>query len=504
MSRRKSPNAGCSMSTIRSRRSRDHLDGRSDINREDNRRANERRREEAAEKSVTDDSFCSPLGLSYPSLGGGMTFTLEGDSITSEERNQILDTIEKERSGYWSRSIEKSGRIRKRWETHGGKFKALHQILVTVRPDVSMALMHLDQRSPDLLQQMLRQTALLLMNEFQASTGLEPVLVEVHSKESNLHFHLEFTTVNKNLETLWPKTGRGYRRLKLLGIGTTNFLRQVEGGFVDAREADKAYQILEKRTKGNKGSLPVDFLLAATTDAFFENELSKTPELLPIWEQTQKSYQKFIVKKRANRPEALKLKNRKFKNQVTKDKKLKAQQKRKIRDQDSAIERLRGDNRMQRAKLKQLVLSREKFEQERKATLAKAQEEIERLRKELKSARQTSAGVSVTKADAGNIPSMSPANKLVDRLKDAPEVPPACLLRSGILLVEVIQDIVDEGGDVEAFALWGIRNHGRFTPEEIQLLKIYVPEVEKAQDGTKAGAGEYPETEDGFGGRISR
>lgn len=307
---------GCGASTPKTRRERDHLDGRSKANEEDNAKANVRRHEEALQQSFDAGDFVSPLGLSYPSLGRGTCFSRDGRELSSDDRNGILDLIERQRCWYWSRYLRENGTLREEKENNDGKFRPLHQLLITVNPPYSMAFMEMDKTDPERFKKHLKYLTGRMMDEFERATGLETIMVDVHAAEGNLHFHLEFTTVDENNEILWQKLGRGFRKLKRLGIPTTNFLRQVESGFVDKREAKKAYGYLRRRTRGNKGAIPIDYLLATSLDACCERIFEKESDLMPILEKAQGTYQKFVDRKRARMPEKLEEANRKLKDQL--------------------------------------------------------------------------------------------------------------------------------------------------------------------------------------------
>ncbi|MGE9294312.1 MAG: hypothetical protein ACQKBW_11915 [Puniceicoccales bacterium] len=315
-SQRRALSRGCGASTPKTRRERDHLDGRKKANKEDNAKANVRRRQEALEASFDAGDFLSPLGLSYPDLDRGTSFAKDGRELSEDDRDGILDLLQRQRSWYWSRYYRKNGTLREKEESHKGEFKVLHQLLITVNPPYSMAYMELDKLDPDRLIRYLKSLAVRLMNEFERVTDLEAVLIDVHAAEGNLHFHLEYVTVDEDNEILWPKIGRGFRKLKRLGIPTTNFLRQVESGFVDKKEAKKAYGYLRKRTKDNNGAMPVDYLLAMSLDAACERFFEREPDLAPILEDAWTKYQQFVDQKRAKLPEKLDEQNKILSDQL--------------------------------------------------------------------------------------------------------------------------------------------------------------------------------------------
>ena len=192
----------------------EHLDSKSDTHASDRERAKQARERRVAMKQIRNDERTNEA-LHYPSLGGGVLFGPDGRELSRTEHKALLVEAIVERSYYLRDEVRADGRSRRRKRKADG----VHNLAITLRPDVSLLLAALerDPRTRQIVRPFLRRLARELAREFAALTGLEVLAVELHPEEGNLHLHLSYATVTADNRLLWPERTVGRKGLRCLG-----------------------------------------------------------------------------------------------------------------------------------------------------------------------------------------------------------------------------------------------------------------------------------------------
>jgi len=279
-----------------------HLDPRDLVHASDKlfaKAVRERERAASAERIETR----SGDDLKFPSLGGGFMLKPDGREISGEDHFRLLAKAAVSRSYYFADSIRDDGRPRRRKRpTHG-----VHALAVLFRPDQASALAQMDG-IPALrakVKAFLVRCFGVVVQEFQAATGLEVLAGEIHPEEGCLHFHVVYASVSADNELLWQRWQRGRHGLRLLGPSHCGMLRLITAGFLPRSDGAHARHDLESRRRALNGDDPIDFRLAFTIDLLVER-FASAPELAPIFAQASERYREQLNLRRAERPSALK------------------------------------------------------------------------------------------------------------------------------------------------------------------------------------------------------
>lgn len=229
----------------------------------------------------------------FKSLGKGFSISRDGRILDGEQHEAIRTKVTSERGRYKSTVQRPGGAVKERFR----RTDPLRSLPVTTRPDQHNALVKLDgledQRS--WIRMMFIELGIELIKTFELITPYEVIGVPIHADESVLHFHLDYSTVNENLELLHSNRRRGRNGPPTMGPLNLGALRLQEAGLVSEGEYPTAradYNRIMKRS----GEEPVDWVLAKTVDAFWETKAEINPTLKKLLEDERAVY----IEKRQN------------------------------------------------------------------------------------------------------------------------------------------------------------------------------------------------------------
>ena len=247
----------------------------------------------------------------FATLDGGILVARNGRQLSAQEHKASLQIAVKERGYYWAEETRGDGRHRLRKK----KTKGVHSLAITFRPDVAQALAALE-RSPKfrhLIRPFVMAAVQAAVAEFEAATGLEVLVAQVHPEESVLHFHLTYASVSAAGELLWRRGHRGRHGLRLLGPSHIGILRLIEAGFLPAEDGQMARVDLDRMSRKN-GEEPADWRLSLALDgaaqAFAESHCVQS-----VFAEAAAEYSRDLQARRAQRPEQL----RSAKNEVVEE-----------------------------------------------------------------------------------------------------------------------------------------------------------------------------------------
>lgn len=276
-------------------RSIDHLDPTSDRHKED--QVEYRKVRQAHSLNWMEESRSSYLlEEKFKSLGDGLILDPDGNEITSEQYQDSVKSVIENRSYYWLHYIEKKSGKQKRRRIKGSKknpLRPIRQIAVTFRPDHSLGLHEVDQKSTTetaakLLREFIRRSALECSRSFSEETNYDVIATEVHPNEGCLHFHILYATIsndNKLLHTSSSELGtrkRGNPDIRLAGPCQIGLERARTNGIPIPNE-ELHLEFL--RDKIRQGELPADLKMSEVLDGCVERLQMENPQVRPIFDE---------------------------------------------------------------------------------------------------------------------------------------------------------------------------------------------------------------------------
>jgi len=238
----------------------------------------------------------------FETLEGGILVARDGHQLSAAEHKARLQKAVKERGYYWAEETRGDGRHRLRKK----KTKGVHSLAITFRPDVAQALAALE-RSPrfrHLIRPFVMAAVQAAVAEFEAATGLQVLVAQVHPEESVLHFHLTYASVSAANELLWRRGHRGRHGLRLLGPSHTGILRVIEAGFLPDEDGRMARVDLDRMTRQH-GEEPADWRLSLALDGAAQ-AFAERHGVQAVFREAAAEYCRDLTARRAERPDALK------------------------------------------------------------------------------------------------------------------------------------------------------------------------------------------------------